>query len=187
MIKLSLGVLLWSATHLMPSVAPGVKRNLISRLGENPYKGVFTLVIALAIYLIISGWKSTIPEYVYLPPAWGRHATALLVLIGFILFGASHGNNNIRRVIRHPQLTGVLCWGIGHLLANGESRSIVLFGGMTLWALVEIVLINRREGAWARPAPTPIRKDAIAVIAGAVVYGVIAMAHQWLFGFSPFL
>ena len=109
------------------------------------------------------------------------------LLIAFILFAASHGHNNIKRLVRHPQLSAVALWGIAHLLANGESRSIVLFGGLALWAVVEIVLINRREGALRKPEPAPRKKDVIAVVGGVVVYGVIAAMHQWLFGFSPFV
>ena len=144
MTKLVLGVLLWSATHFVPAVAADFRKRVIDRIGENPYKGLFTLAMVFALYLIISGWRATLPEFLYVPPAWGRHAASLLVLIAFILFSASHGQNNIRRIVRHPQLTSVVVWGIAHLLANGESRSIVLFGGLALWALVEIVLLNRR-------------------------------------------
>lgn len=187
MTKLVLGVLLWSVTHFVPAVAVGFRQRVIDRIGENPYKGLFTLVMVFAIYLIISGWKATPPEFLYVPPAWGRHAAALLVLIAFVLFSASHGQNNIKRFVRHPQLTGVAVWGIAHLLANGESRSIVLFGGLALWAVVDIVLLNRRDGAWRKPEPAPLKKDVIAVVAGLVVYLVLAHLHQWLFGFSPFV
>jgi uncharacterized membrane protein len=185
--KLTLGVLLWGLTHLIPAAFPAVKKSLVVRLGENPYKGIFTLLMALAIYLIISGWKAAIPESIYLPPAWGRHATALLMLIGFVLFFAPYPSNNIKRALRHPQLTGVACWGVGHLLANGEARSIVLFGGLALWAIIEILLINRRDGAWTRPAPVARKNDFILLSAGLGAYVVVAAAHQWLFGFSPFI
>ena len=81
MTKLLLGVLLWSVVHLLPGALPGVKKSMVARLGENGYKGVFTLAMVVAIYLVISGWKAAVPESVYLPPAWGRHLTALLVLV----------------------------------------------------------------------------------------------------------
>lgn len=187
MIKLVLGVLLWSVAHFIPAVAVDSRKRLIGRLGEKPYKGLFALVMVFSIYLIISGWKATLPEFLYIPPAWGRHATALLVLIAFILFSASHGKNNIQRFIRHPQLTSVIVWGVGHLIANGESRSIVLFGGLALWAIIEIFLLNRRDGPWIRPQPVPFKKDVIAIGAGLVVYVVFAGAHAWLFGVSPFV
>jgi uncharacterized membrane protein len=186
MIKLILGVLLWSIAHLLPAVAADFRQRVIAQRGEGAFKGVIALAIVASIALIIWGWKSTVPEFLYLPPIWGRHLAALLVLVAFVLFAASHGNNNIRRFVRHPQLTGVIVWGLAHLLANGESRSIVLFGGLTLWALIEIVLINRRDGAWVKPGPAPLKRDVIAVVAGLFVYLVLAFSHQWLFGVSPF-
>jgi uncharacterized membrane protein len=186
MTKLVLGVLLWSVTHLAPGVLPGFKSKAVARLGENGYKGIFTLLMVVAIYLMISGWKAAVPEIVYLPPAWGRHVTALLVLVAFILFFAPYPPNNIKRLLRHPQLAGVALWGIGHLLANGESRSIALFGGMALWAIAEVLFINRRDGAWDRPVPVPARNDALLIAGGIVAYAVVAASHQWLFGFYPF-
>jgi uncharacterized membrane protein len=187
MSKLTLGVLLWSFTHLIPAAFSGLRRGLLSRLGENGYKGVFTLLMVLAIYLVISGWKAAVPETVYVPPLWGRHVTALLMLAGFVLFFAPYPPNNIRRALRHPQLTGVACWGIGHLLANGEGRSIVLFGGLALWAIIEMVVINRRDGAWTPPAAVARKNDIVLVAAALAAYVVVAAAHQWLFGFSPFV
>jgi uncharacterized membrane protein len=186
MTKLTLGVLLWSFTHFVPTLASDFRQKLIARIGENPYKGIFTLLMVLAIYLIISGWKAAIPENVYLPPGWGRHAASLLVLAGFILFIAPYPPTNVKRILRHPQLTGVACWGAGHLLANGEARSIVLFGGLTAWAIIEMVLVNRRDGAWVKPEPAPRKNDIMLVAAGLIVYTIMAMSHQWLFGVSPF-
>jgi uncharacterized membrane protein len=186
MTKLVLGISIWSLVHFIPAFAIGFRRNLIARLGEKPYKGIFTLFMALALYLIISGWKAAIPESLYLPPQWGRHATSLLVFIGFILFIAPYPSTNIKRYLRHPQLAGVACWGVGHLLANGETRSIVLFGGLAAWAIIEIRLLNRRDGRWLKPDPVARKKDFILIVAGLVVYAVFAVSHQWLFGFSPF-
>jgi uncharacterized membrane protein len=187
MMKLMLGVLLWSCAHLVPAAVPTLRKGLVSRLGENGYKGVFTLLMVLAIYLLISGWKASVPETVYVPFTWGRHVTALLMLAGLVLFFTPYPPNNLKRALRHPQLTGVACWGIGHLLANGEGRSIVLFGGLALWAIIEMVAINRRDGAWTPPAGVAWKNDIILIAAGLFAYVVLAAAHQWLFGFSPFI
>lgn len=186
MTKLVLGVLLWSVMHFIPAVAADFRNKLVSGIGEKPYKGIFALAMVLALYLVISGWKATIPEFVYLPPAWGRHLTALLVLISFILFIAPYHATNLKRYLRHPQLSGVALWGFAHLLANGEGRSIVLFGGLALWAVAEIILLNRRDGAWVKPDPVPRKKDLVLLVAGFTTYLIVALAHQWLFGFSPF-
>ena len=187
MTKLVLGVLLWSFVHLIPAIAVDFRKNLIDRLGENSYKGVFTLFMILAIYLIISGWKATLPVSLYIPPLWGRHLTALLVLLGFILFFAPYPPNNLKRIIRHPQLTGVALWGLGHLFANGEARSIALFGGLAAWAIIEIMALNRRDGAWVKPDPAPVKNDILLVVMGIVICGIVAYFHAWLFGVSPFI
>ncbi len=187
MIKLVLGVLLWACTHFFPAVAVGFRKSLTGKSGELRYKGVFVLLMALSVYLVISGWKATIPINLFVPPAWGRHATALLVLISFILFLAPYHATNLKRFLRHPQLTGVAIWGFSHLLANGESRSIVLFGGLAIWAIIEMVLLNRRDGAWVKPDPVPVKKDLILFVAGLVFYVIVAISHRWLFGFSPFV
>jgi uncharacterized membrane protein len=186
MTKLALGVLLWSFAHLIPSLFAGPRRKLVARFGENAYKGIFLLLMVLAVYLLVSGWKAAVPEAVYLPPAWGRHLTLALMLLAFILFFAPYPPNNIKRTLRHPQLTGVALWGAGHLLANGEARSILLFGGFAAWAVIEMLLINRRDGAWVKPEPAPRRNDVLLVAGGTAAYLAVAFTHRWLFGFSPF-
>ena len=185
MTSLILGVLLWSLMHFAPAVDLSVRRNLISKVGENPYKGIFALLMFLSIYLIITGWKATVPEALYVPPEWGRHVTALFMLGAFILFFAPYPPNNFKRVLRHPQLTGLVLWSVGHLFSNGEIRSIILFGGLALWAIIDIVLINRRDGVRSKPEPVSVKYDIGLVIGGLVVYVAVMFSHQWLFGVSP--
>jgi uncharacterized membrane protein len=84
-------------------------------------------------------------------------------------------------------LTSVIVWSVSHLITNGTIRAMVLFGGMGLWALVEILAINRRDGAWVKPDPVPAKKDVILVVAGLTFYLIVAFSHRWLFGFSPFV
>ena len=81
-------------------------------------------------------------------------------------------------------LTGLIIWGGAHLLANGENRSVLLFGAMSVWALITIFLINRRDGAWEKPAPRPIRSDVITVVISTVVFAIVLYFHQALFGVS---
>ena len=82
-------------------------------------------------------------------------------------------------------LTGTVLWSAAHLLANGDKRSIVLFGGIGLWALVSIFFINRRDGAWAKPDAVPVAKDAMTVLGSAVIFTVVLLLHKWIFGVSP--
>ena len=187
MTLLTLGVLIWAVVHLVPSVAPSVKQSMVSSAGENGYKGVFSLLMLLALALIIFGWRSIDqPTYLYTLPLWTRHLGMLLVLIGFILFVASGQPTRIKQYLRHPQLTGLILWASAHLLMNGDNRSLVLFGGLGLWAILEIVLINRRDGQWVKPEAPPLSQDIKILVIAIVVYAAVAWAHPWLAGIAIF-
>ena len=184
MVLLIAGVAIFAVVHLFPAAVKTTRDNLAARLGNNPYRGLFSLLILGSIALMVAGWKSATPTLVYLPPLRPGIVTSALILIAFILFVASARPTNLRRVIRHPQMTGVIAWSIGHLLANGDSRSVVLFGGLGLWAIAEILLCNKRDGAWTRPQPVGLRADAIVAVIGLIAFAVIAYSHRWLFGVS---
>ena len=186
MIWIVLGIGLWSALHFFPSLAPDVRGNLIAKLGVVGYRIAFALGVIGAIALIVMGWQATPPVEIFQPPAWGRGAAALLVLLAFLLFGFAKAETNVKRFIRHPQLTGVVVWAVGHLLANGESRSVALFGLMGLWALIEMALLSRRDGTWVKPAPAPLTNEIKPVVLGLVIFGVFLFLHPYLFGVAPF-
>lgn len=182
MLILVIGLLLFTGVHLIPALAPGLRESWYGRMGESGYKGTFSLLLLLGLGLIVAGWRSTQPALLYmLPPA--SHAVAMgLLVVAFLLLVVSTRKSRLRQWIRHPQLTGVLLWGVAHLLLNGDSRSLVLFGGLTLWALVEIIAINRREGVWVRD-PVPGWGAEVATLAiTAVVIGVVVYVHPWIAG-----
>ncbi len=182
MILLSAGLVIWCLVHLMPSFSPRIRVQLVGKLGEIPFKLLFAALLILSIVLMVKGWKATLPAFVYAPPLWGRSAASLLVLITCILFVAAQGKTNLKRWLRHPQLTGLLTWSIAHLLANGDVRSITLFCTLGLWAIVEIILINRREGSWQKPEPVSKKNDILTVVAGIFLYIVLLFAHPYLTG-----
>lgn len=182
MILLITGLLLWVIVHLTPSVGKNTRAAIIEKIGLGPYKGVFTLLILSSIVLIVLGWRSIIPEQIYDPPAWGRYITFTLVLLTFILFVAANTKTNIKRILRHPQLTGLVLWSVGHLFANGENRSLILFITLSIWAALEMVAINKREGTWNKPAPAPVKSDMITVVIGCVLYAVLIFAHPYITG-----
>ena len=74
---------------------------------------------------------------------------------------------------------------LAHLLVNGDVPSLILFGGIGLWALLAMRLINAAE-----PAPEPFEGGTLAgdirlVVITSVVFGVIALVHSYV-GPSPF-
>ncbi len=76
-------------------------------------------------------------------------------------------------------------WGIGHLFANGESRSVVLFGGLAAWAIIEIFLINRRNDEWQKPQSAPVKADLRLLLTGLGFFAIFLFTHLRLFGVSP--
>ena len=182
MTMLILGLLLFSAVHFVPSLAPNLKSAWHSKLGEGGYKGTFSLLLLLSFGLMIMGWRSAQPELVYLPQAALRHPGMLLVVIAFFLFVISNRPSRVKQWIRHPQLTGVIVWAIAHLLMNGDSRSVILFGGMALWSLIEIFAINRREGERVIDPAPPLSTDLVSLVITAIVVGIVIAIHPYLSG-----
>ena len=185
MVWLYLGVFLFVVVHFVPGLAPKLRNSLIKRVGENPYKGIFSLALLTSIVLMVVGWRSATPTLAYLPPAWATPVASILMLISVMLFGAAHQPTRIKRYIRHPQLTGVAVWSGSHLLANGDSRSLVLFGGLGVWALIEMILINRREGAWQRPFGPALSVEIRGIVISAVIFFVLVYLHPYFAGVSP--
>lgn len=179
------GLVLWAAVHWFPAALPEQRNAIVAKIGEGPYKGIFSLLILLALALIIIGWRDAPIVQAYLPPMFGNAFIGLAVFVAFILFFAARIPNNLRRIVRHPQLTGVVVWGVAHLLVNGQVRDVLLFGGMTLWAVVGMLLANRRDGAWQKPGPVPIWKDALLIAVALVVTGALFHFHGRIFGVAP--
>jgi uncharacterized membrane protein len=177
MIWLVLGLLLWSGAHLFKRLAPGAR----ARMGDAG-KGAVAIALVAAIVLMVVGYRAWIPSTVWW--AGGPALTGinnLLVLVAFYLFAASGMKTWVARHYRHPQLTAVILWAVAHLLVNGDPPSVVLFGGLGLWAVAAILLIERAEPHWTPPAAPASRGREIGAVAGAVlVYGVVGLVHGWL-------
>ncbi len=184
MLFLISGLMIWSLVHLYPSLAPQSRKALSAKLGEMPYQGFFALTILLSIGLIILGWRSMLPTPIYQPVPALRHVAMLIVVIGFILMvAANFSNTRIKNYIRHPQLSGVLLWAFAHLLANGDSRSLILFTTIGIWTVVSMISINRRDGAWQKPQVVmPIYKELIIVLIGLILAGIVVRFHVYLAG-----
>ena len=182
MILLVCGILLFAFVHFIPSFAPSLRAGAITRMGEGGYKGIFSLFLLASFALMIIGWRGAQPTLLYVPPG-ALHTVALGLLgVAFLLMAVSMRDSRLRLLIRHPQLTGVALWGISHLLLNGDNRSVALFGGMTLWALIEIVAISKRQGVWIKGDAPSWGAEGVTVLIAAITVGVVVYLHPWLSG-----
>ncbi len=175
MIWLILGLLIWTGAHLFKRIAPGVRASM-----GDAGKGAVAVASLAGIVLMVIGYRMA-EGTVY----WGRTPMLtginnLAVLVSIYLFAASGMRTGLARKMRHPMLAGVKLWALAHLLVNGDVPSFVLFGGLLLWAVIEVVVINRTEPDWTPPEPAPMRKEVMAVVGTVVIFAVIAAIHAWL-------
>ena len=178
------GVALWSLVHLYPAVLPGNRARLVDKLGPQTYRGLFSLDIVIALILIVVGWRMAELRPVYTPPLYGSPIVTGLMFVSFLLFAGASAPGNIKRLLRHPMLLGMLTWSVAHLLANGDNRSVVLFGGLGLWAILSMLLINRRDGDWKRPPAVSASKDAMTIVGTLLIFGLALYLHRFVIGVS---
>ena len=175
MILLSAGVLLWSVAHLFKRIAHSARANLGA--AGRPLMAVAILV---SIIMMVIGYQSATMHFF-----WGRTVAMvgvnnLLVLLAVYLMAASVGKTWITGKVRHPQLTAVKSWAVGHLLVNGDVASLILFGGLLAWAVVSVILIGKQDGKPALSVQTTALREVVTAIAAMLVYGAIAHVHVYL-------
>ncbi len=178
MLILILGVALWWAAHLLKRLAPGLRDRL--------WRGGVAGVLALSVLLMILGYRMTDGPYWWGATAPLKGINNLLVLAALYLFAADGMKTRITAHIRHPQLTGFALWAFAHLLPNGDLPSFVLFGGLLLWALVEIAVLNRALPRWVPPAGPFRSSREIMALAGALIVMLVIGAVHSLLGYNPF-
>ncbi len=180
MILLFLGLALWAAAHFYKRALPAQR----AALGEKG-KGFVALAIVLSILLMIFGYRMWDGTFF-----WGRTSALtginnLLMVAALYFVSPGPSKGAIFYKMRHPMLTGFSLWAIAHLLVNGDTPSLVLFGGLLVWALAEMVVINRAEPGWTPPQKGSIAKDAMFLAISLVLLAVIGLVHSWL-GYNPF-
>ena len=175
------GLLLWWGAHLFKRAAPEAR----ARLGDGG-KGLVTGLLLAGVVLMVLGYRWTEWVSVYVPWPGMGHLNNTLMLISVFLFGVGGTKGTLYPRMRHPMLWGTVIWAVAHLLVNGDRASILLFGGIGLWALLSIWVINR-SGPWVAPTNgRGLKGDAMNLVGTLALYGVIAYVHIWL-GHSPFV
>jgi len=184
MTLLIIGIILWAAAHFVPALAPGFRQGLVDRFGPGPYRGIFSLSIVASLVLIVAGWRSAPDTSIYALPDWSRQAGFLLMYLSFVLFAAAYCNTAIRRFIRHPMLVGVLAWSVSHLAGNSSGRAIILFGGLGIWALIEMPVISAREEAYTLPDAPGFSGELKLLFISAILFLITLYLHPYIAGVS---
>lgn len=179
---LYLGLAIFMVPHLFTGFARGTRQMLVQRLGEGPYKGVYSVVSLVGFILIILGWREGSTEAVYAPPGWGPGAALVLMVLSFILFSAAYlPAGRIKSFVGHPMVVGTILFALAHLLTNGDLRSVVLFGAFLAYGILDRIAVKVRGDTG--PRGTSLVGDLGAVIGGLFgSYLVVHHLHRYIAG-----
>jgi uncharacterized membrane protein len=131
------------ALHSIPAV-PDIRSRVIWVVGRSAYLTLYSAASIGALVWLFS--QALDMDYVELwdTAAWQVQATFVCAPVGlfFVVSGLLSANPfsvTMRRddftpgaivsVTRHPVLIGFVLWSFGHVLPNGNLRSLILFGG----------------------------------------------------------
>jgi uncharacterized membrane protein len=149
--------LVFLATHFVASTP--LRPLLASRLGEWPYRGAYSLVALVT--RVWMGWAyGTAPREILFTP-W-REAPYVVMPFVFILLACGYGRNptmvgaekllksedparGIVRITRHPIMWGLMLWAASHIVARGDLKSVIFFGGLLLVAALGTILMDARK------------------------------------------
>jgi len=190
MVFLIAGLVLFLGVHSVRIVGDGWRTQTRSRMGEMPWKGVYSLVSAVGLALIVWGYglARQQPVVLWVPPIGMRHAAALLTLLAFIFLAAAYvPRNAIKARLHHPMVLGVKVWALAHLLSNGNLADVLLFGSFLLWAVLSFRAARQRDRAQNTVYPSGTAAGTgVAVMVGAAAWaGFSFWAHAWLIGVAP--
>jgi uncharacterized membrane protein len=190
MAMLILGLVLFLGAHSTRIVAQGWRARTVARVGEGPWKGLYSLVSIAGFALLVWGWglARQHPVVLWTPPRGMNHLAALLTLLAFVLVTAAYvPGNAIKARLHHPMVLGVKTWAVAHLLANGTLAALLLFGAFLVWAVLDFRSLRQRDRAagtvyaTGRAAPT-----LVTVAIGSLAWAVFAFwAHGVLIGVRP--
>nr|WP_295772628.1 NnrU family protein [Rhodoferax sp.] len=191
MFYLVAGLLIFLGMHSVRIFADGWRTQMLQRVGEGAYKGVYSLLALLGFGLIIYGFgvARETPVMLWNPPVGMRHAASLLTVIAFVLLAAAYvPRNGIKARVHHPMVLAVKAWALGHLLANGSVAHVLLFGAFLAWGVVNFIAARRRDRATGTQYPAgTLAGTAVAVVVGVAAWAVFAFKlHGLLIGIRPF-
>jgi len=185
MVLLVAGLVVFLGVHTLTTLR-GSRAALIGRLGDGGYKGLYSVVSAVGLVLIVWGFgRYRAHDYLQLwtPPAALKPLALLLMWFAFIALAATYSPlGKIKAVLRHPMLVSIKTWALAHLLVNGDLGALVLFGAFLAWAVYDRIAVKRRGDTGAPPVPAPTKGDMIAITLGTAAFLAMFWLHPRVIG-----
>ena len=189
MIVMIIGLVIFFGMHLVP--VTGVKSSLIERMGEKKYQSIFSIISLVGFIIIIYGFSlidtcnpmmadcETDNFYLWDSFEYSKEISFLLMPICIIFIVASQMKSNIKKVVRHPMLIGVLIWSFVHLLSTGDLRSIILFASFGAFSIIDIIFTRKTA---EQGISFSILNDVVVIVVGLVLYSIILYFHEYVSG-----
>jgi uncharacterized membrane protein len=179
---------IWLLIHIGIS-GTSLRDRLVARVGEVPFRGVFSLLSLLSLALLIWAWSGAWTTPLWYAPNWLRWVLVAVMLVAFLLFVASVSQPNptaaggeqamsqrprgVIRITRHPMLWSFTLWAAVHIIGNGDSAAIVFFGTLLVTSLVGMPSI---DGKLARRDPAAWQ--ALSATTSVVPFAAIAQGRN---------
>jgi len=182
------GLIIFFAVHSVAMVADGWRQRMIGKIGEWTWKGLYSLIAAIGLALIIWGYALArqTPVVLYVPPEWLRYMALILLVPVFPLLLSTYLPGRIQAAARHPMLVATKLWAFAHLLVNGTLADVLLFGAFLVWAVADRISLKHRAEPWVPRLPLSAANDVIAVFGGLGIYVAFTLwLHTLLIGVSP--
>ena len=189
---LILGLVLFLGVHSTRIVAEDWRTRQRARLGENAWKGLYSVVSIAGFVLIIWGYglARQQPVVLWTPlPSFVKHIASLLTLLAFVLLVAAYvPRNSIKAKLHHPMVLGVKSWAFAHLVSNHTLADLLLFGGLLVWAALSFRAARQRDKALGTvyPSGTLVGTLLTVLIGVALWVGFALWAHGAWIGIEPF-
>lgn len=152
---------LFVGTHFWMS-SPPLREPLVGRFGENGFLGIYSLVSAITLVLLIVAYNEVtrVSYWWYPDPAHYGVAKVIMWFAVVFLVGsfmapnpssvgmgakAKDGPRGMLRITRHPLLWGIGLWGLTHILANGDVVSVVFFGWFVVLAVAGALILDAKK------------------------------------------
>lgn len=190
MTYLILGLIIFLGVHSVRIVADDWRTHSRARIGNLPWEGIFSAIALLGLGLIVWGFglARQQPVQLWSPPVGMRHLASLLTLISFVLLAAAYVPRNlVKTYTHHPMVLAVKVWALAHLLANGNSAHVLLFGSFLVWAIIDFGAARRRDRtAGTRYSGGSASATGITVALGVAAWlSVTLWLHGWVLGVRP--
>lgn len=191
MALLLVGLVLFIGIHSIRLFAPEWREFMMQQLGKNNWRMLHAVVAIIGLLTTIMGYGYArySAEWLWVPPVWTRHVAALIILFAFIyIAAAAMPYSNIKARVGVPMVVGVKLWAFAHLISNGTTADVVLFGSFLTWAVANFVISRRRIKQQGETFVAPdFKYDFIAVVVGVLAYFAVAFyLHGLLIGVAPF-